>query len=173
MPPLDVPHLVLAGILSGLLVWAAVSDARVRRIPNLTVLCVLGLYVVWALIGRGDGLGSALAAAGIGFAVGYGLYLFKIMGAGDVKLFAAAALFIGMAYLPLFALATVLTGGVIALVSLASSPRRAFVMFALKGKGGLGREIPYGVAISFGAAAVLWGALTGKLPANLLSSLHP
>ena len=147
MPRLDPAHLALASALSALLAWAAVSDIMVRRIPNVAVLAILALYGVWAVIGRGAGLVPALEAAGIGFAVGYGLYLFKMMGAGDVKLFAAAALFTGLAYLPLFALATVLAGGVIALVSLAVNPRRAAVLFTLRGKGGGGREIPYGVAI--------------------------
>ena len=168
MPPLDAFHGVLGVALSGLLVWAAASDIAARRIPNVAVLAILAVYGLWAVIGRGAGLGSAVAAAGIGFAAGYGLYLFKWMGAGDVKLFAGTALFVGLAYLPLFALGTVLTGGVIAAGSLAMTPRRAAVMLALGGKGGLGREIPYGVAIALAGAFVFWGALTGLLPADIL-----
>jgi prepilin peptidase CpaA len=105
-----------------------------------------------------------LAAAGISFVLGYGLYAFKIMGAGDVKLFAATALFIGLDRLPEFALATAWAGGAMAIVSLATRPRRALVMLNLRGKGDFGRGIPYGVAISVGAVAVLWGYQAGWLP---------
>lgn len=155
-----------AAILTGLLVWAALSDIRARRIPNAAVLCTLLLFAVWAVTDRGATLGSSLAAAGIGFAVGYGLYLVNVMGAGDVKLFAAVALFVGLADLPLFALATALTGGAMAIVSLASRPRRAAAMFALRGQGDFGRGIPYGVAIAVGGAIAVWGGLTGVLPLN-------
>lgn len=161
MPHLDLAHAVLAGAISAVLVWAAVSDIVARRIPNAAVLVLLALYGAWVAIGLGAGLVSAVTAAAIGFAVGFGLYVFKIMGAGDVKLFAVTALFAGMAYLPLFAFATAIAGGAIALVSFASRPRRAAVMLTLRGKGDFGRGVPYGVAIAFGGAFVIWGGLCG------------
>lgn len=172
MPLPDALHIALVTVLSAVLAWAGVSDIISRRIPNLAVLALIGLYAVWAMIGAGGGLPSAFGAAAIGFAVGYGLYLFKVMGAGDVKLFAATALFTGLSYLPLFALATVLTGGAIALVSLATRPRRALAMWSLRGKGDFGRGIPYGVAIAVGGGFVLWGALSRMLPADILTA-HP
>ena len=163
----DAGHLIVAAALSAVLVWAAISDIMARRIPNKAVLGVLGLYVIWAAFGVEGGIVSAFAAAGIGFAIGYGLYFFNVVGAGDVKLFAATALFTGLSHLPLFALATVLSGGAIASVSLATRPRRAAVMFALRGKGDFGRGIPYGVAIAFGGAVVIWGAPFNALPTSL------
>ena len=169
MPHLDAAHLAVAAALIAPLLWAAASDVLDRRIPNLSVLAVIGLYPVWALLGTAAGFISALEAAGIGFAVGFGLYYFNIMGAGDVKLFAAAALFVGLGHLPLYALATVLSGGAIAVVSLVARPRRAAVMFALRGKGDFGRGIPYGVAIAFGAVLVVWGELLDALPSSLLA----
>ena len=170
MPRIDVPHLVLALVLSGLLLWAAVSDIRFRKIPNVTVLAIIGLFGLGAVVDRGAGVGSAVSAAAIAFAIGYLLYLFKVMGAGDVKLFAAVALFTGMGYLLLFALATSLAGGGVAAASVAARPRRAAVMFALKGKGDFGRGVPYGVAIAIGGALIIWGALGGWLPADILTA---
>ena len=170
MPRLDAVHWVLAAAFAALLIWAAASDVASRRIPNLAVLALIGLFGLWALAGLPVSLGSAIAAAAIGFAVGFGLYLFKIMGAGDVKLFAATALFIGLAYLPMFALATALAGGAMAVVSLATRPRRAAVMFALRGRGDFGRGIPYGVAISVGGLLTLWAAAAGI---ELTDILHP
>src|SRR5258705_11163892 len=164
MLPLDVLRYAVAAALTAVLIWAAVSDVMVRRIPNKAVLAVLGLFPLWAFTVGLAGLGSGLVAAAIAFAVGYALYAFKIVGAGDVKLFAALALFAGMAHLPAFALATVWTGGLMAVCTLASRPRRAMVIFVMKGKGDFGRGIPYGVAIGSGGALVLWGYLIGFLP---------
>jgi prepilin peptidase CpaA len=167
MPPPDIIRYAILSILTGVLIWAAVNDVIARRIPNASVLAILGLFVFWAGFQGGANLGSQLAAAGIGFVVGYALYACRIMGAGDAKLFAATALFVGLDHLSAFALATVLTGGAMALVSVASRPTRALVMLNLRGKGDFGRGIPYGVAIGVGGIVVLWGYLTGLLPMNV------
>ncbi len=164
MPLPEVFRYAIAVALSALLAWAAVSDVLERRIPNKAVLGVLALFVLWTLADRGAGLVSALAAAAIAFAVGYGLYAFKVVGAGDAKLFAALALFAGVAHLPMFALTTVWTGGLMAIGALIARPRRALLMLTQRGKRDQGRGIPYGVAIGVGAAVVLWGYLTGLLP---------
>jgi prepilin peptidase CpaA len=163
MIPNSLPAIVLAAAASLILVWAAVSDVRKRIIPNVSVLALLGVFLAWAVLvlGFGQPLLSALLAAVIAFAVTFALYAFKVIGAGDSKLFAAAALFCGLGYLPLFALATVLAGGVIAVVSLAARPTRAMAMLAMGGKGDWGRGIPYGVAIAIGAAVVMWGSIGG------------
>ncbi len=156
MPLHDVLRLVITLAVTGVLAWAAISDVRNRTIPNLTVLVVLGLFVAWVAVNRGMGLVSALEAAAIAFVVTVALYGFKIMGAGDAKLFSAVALFGGLEHLPTLALATALTGGAMAAVSIASRPRRALVMLALRGKGDFGRGIPYGVAIAAGGALTIW-----------------
>ncbi len=164
-------HTVLAAILSGVLICVAVGDVMNRRIPNAAVLAVVALFALWALADRGASLGAGLAAAAIGFGVGFVFYLMRIMGAGDVKLFAAVALFTGLSYLHLFALATVLAGGVMAVFTLAARPRRALVMFTLKGRGDYGRGIPYGVAIAVGGLIAVWGGLTGALPVDVLNRI--
>jgi prepilin peptidase CpaA len=170
MPFLDAAHWALTAAFAGLLAWAAVSDVVSRRIPNLAVLALIGLFGLWTLAGAPATLGSAIAAAAIGFVVGFGFYLFNIMGAGDVKLFAATALYMGLAYLPMFALATVLAGGLMAAVSLLARPRRTAVMIALRGRGDHGRGIPYGVAISIGGLMTLSAAAAGI---ELSDILHP
>jgi prepilin peptidase CpaA len=163
MIPNSLPAIVLAAAASVILAWAAVSDVQKRIIPNVSVLALLAVFLGWAVLvlGFGAPLLSALAAAAIAFAVTFALYAFKVIGAGDSKLFAAAALFCGLGYLPLFALATVLAGGAIAAVSLASRPHRAMAMLTMGGKGDWGRGIPYGVAIAIGAAVVMWGSIGG------------
>ena len=163
MIPSSPPAIVLAAAATLILIWAGVSDVRQRIIPNVSVLALLAVFLPWAalVLGWGAPLLSALAAALIAFAVTFALFALKVIVAGDSKLFAAAALFCGLGYLPLFALATVLAGGVIAAISLASRPRRAMVMLSMGGKGDWGRGVPYGVAIAAGALVVLWGSMAG------------
>ena len=163
MIPNSLPAILLAAAASVILAWAAVSDVRKRIIPNVSVLALLGVFLAWAVLvlGFGQPLLSALLAAVVAFGVTFALYAFKVIGAGDSKLFAAAALFCGLGYLPLFALATVLAGGVIAVVSLVARPNRTMAMLAMGGKGDWGRGIPYGVAIAIGAAVVMWGSIGG------------
>lgn len=169
MSSADILRYVVAAALTGVLLWAAVSDAISRRIPNRSVLAVVGLFVIWAVLARGEGAGWAVAAATLALVVGYALYAFKVMGGGDAKLFAATALFAGFAYLPVLILVTALAGGAMAIVSLASRPRRALVIWTLRGKGDYGRGIPYGVAIALGGIVMIWGALLGWLkPYQLL-----
>jgi prepilin peptidase CpaA len=160
----DLLRYAIAIALSGVLAWAAISDFRSRRIPNHAVLSVLALFVPWTLASGGIGLASALMAGVVAFAVGYGLYAFKAVGAGDAKLFAALALFTGLAHLPAFALATVWTGGLMAIGALVARPRRALAMLSLRGQRDDGRGIPFGVAIGVGGVVVLWGYLSGLLP---------
>lgn len=162
-------HSVIAALLSGILFCVAVSDVMDRRIPNAAVAAVIGLFALWTLADGGASLVPGLAAAAIGFGVGFALYAMRVMGAGDVKLFAAVALFTGLAYLHIFALATVLAGGALAVVSLAARPRRALAIFMLRGKADDGRGVPYGVAIAVGGLICVWGALTGVVPVDILS----
>ena len=163
MPLTDIVRFAVGAGATILLVWAAVSDVRTRRIPNLSVIALIALFVPWAMAGDLAGVLSALEAGGIALAVTFVLYLSKVFGAGDSKLFTACALYAGMGYLPFLALAMVLTGGVIALISLASQPQRALVMFTMRGKGDYGRGVPYGVAVAVGAMVAIWGNLGGVI----------
>ncbi len=163
MPLTEIVRFAVAAIATGVLAWAAVSDVRTRRIPNASVLALLALFLPWTLADGGASLVSALEAGAIALALSVVLYLIKIVGAGDSKLFAVCALFAGMGYLPYLALATSLVGGAIALVSVGSRPQRALVMVTMRGKGDWGRGVPYGVAVAAGAAIVIWASLTGAL----------
>jgi prepilin peptidase CpaA len=129
------------------------------------VLAVVALYALWAISVGGSGLGSALLIAAVSLAVGFGLFVFKIWGGGDAKLFAAVALFAGVAHLSNLVLVTALVGGFMGLVSLASRPTRALVIWSMRGKGDFGRGIPYGVAIAAGGVVVVWSQLIAPMRA--------
>jgi prepilin peptidase CpaA len=163
VPPSEIIRFVVAAVATGVLIFAAISDIRFRRIPNWTVLALLGLFIPWSFADGGASLVSDLEAAAIAFAISFALYAIKALGAGDSKLFAACALFAGMGYLPYMALLTALIGGLISVVSLVAQPRRAMALLTMRGKGDWGRGVPYGVAVAAGAALVTWGGLTGLL----------
>jgi prepilin peptidase CpaA len=80
-----------------LLVAACVSDLRTRRIPNNLVLALLVLGVVSSLgaLGFPDGLKHAGAGLVTGCLVWLPFWLLGWLGAGDVKLFAGGAAWLG------------------------------------------------------------------------------
>ena len=97
-------------------------DVRYRRIPNAFVLATLisGLTLNIATSGLNGGLNS-LGGCVLAFILMFMLHVFGAMGAGDVKLFAAIGSVIGaQLVLPTFVV-VVLTGGVLALVSVLRS----------------------------------------------------
>ncbi len=152
-------HILVNILLTVILMAAAVSDIKSRRIPNPLVMSMLLLFVVWSAATGIKEMPGALLAGGIAFAVGVVMYSLGKLGAGDVKLFAALSLFAGMGHLLILALATAISGGVVALVQIALQPRRAAASLALGQKiqvttGG----VPYGVAIAIGGLFFLWGS---------------
>lgn len=163
MTPAQLLAYAVPGTFALLLIAAAVADIAKRRIPNWTVFGLIGLYGVALIAGLAPSVWwSGLAAAAIVLLVTYALYHFNIFGAGDSKLFSAAALFMGLPHLATFCLLAVLAGGVMAVGIIAVNPRRVMRGMTARGRAdGKGRGIPYGVAIATGAIAtqVLNGSL--------------
>jgi prepilin peptidase CpaA len=97
-------------------------DVRYRRIPNAFVLATLlsGLTLNLTVGGLSGGLNS-IGGCVFAFVLMFMLHVFGAMGAGDVKLFAAIGSVIGAKLvLPTFVV-VVLTGGVLAMVSILRS----------------------------------------------------
>jgi prepilin peptidase CpaA len=164
---IDICRWAVGALLTGVFAWAAISDIRDRKIPNWTVLAVIALFVPWTFLTHAPWL-LALAAGGIALLVSFMLYAMGAFGAGDSKLFSAAALCAGLAHLAQMTVLTALAGGVIAAISLAARPHRAMVMLTMRGKGDYGKGVPYGVAIAIGAVVVIWSTLLGlPLPAGI------
>lgn len=143
-------------------------DVRYRRIPNAFVLATLisGLILNFAIGGWRGGL-SSLGGCVLGFVLMFMLHVFGAMGAGDVKLFSAIGSVIGaQLVLPTFVV-VVLTGGLLAVISiLRSGVFRTTMHRVLQIFVGLlpgwqmpkfsvpadrRHTIPYGVAITIGA----------------------
>jgi len=163
MPPaIEVTHWLTILLACLVLVVAGTSDVRNRRIPNWTVLATAGLFVVWFFVEPSVSLVSSLGAAFLVFIGSFALYSFGIIGAGDSKLATAVALFAGFAQLPHFIAYMTVAGGVLALCMLAAQPTRALVMIQMRGRGGMERGVPYGVAIAVAGAMLLLGPITQR-----------
>jgi prepilin peptidase CpaA len=139
----------LLGLLAILLVIAAVIDVRTFTISNrlnLTVALLAPVY--WLSIGLPLWPGVALhlaVAAAVFFVLALAFWI-GMMGGGDVKLAAAVALWFSPQATLLFLVLMSLVGGVLTLI---------VVLFHRVRKKEGRPEIPYGVAISLGALAIL------------------
>ena len=86
-PPLAVPMLLGTGL------YAAWSDVKYRRLPNALALSVAGMGLSYTAIDAG--LNAAVSGFLHGFAallVGLALYSRRVVGGGDVKFYAAVAM---------------------------------------------------------------------------------
>lgn len=84
-------------VLIVLLLMAAASDVRARRVPNWLNLFVLVVGIAGARswpVGVAA-LGDGLAGIAVGFALWFPMYLLRLVGAGDVKLLAASGAWLG------------------------------------------------------------------------------
>jgi prepilin peptidase CpaA len=140
--------LVVLGALA--LIAGAVEDMIRLRISNLTCLAV----IICALVAMGlAGFPAALWQNALVFAAilvaGTIAFSWKLLGGGDVKLMAAAGLWVNLATALWLIAAILVAGGVVAIIYLATRP---FRRKRLKGEGG---QVPYGVAIAAGALFVL------------------
>lgn len=141
-------------------VIALVTDVRHRRIPNwLTAsTLVIGLVANTALHGI-DGAVSSLAGAGLGLAILLPFYVFRTMGAGDVKLLAAFGAVLGPQMLISVAVYASIIGGIQSLIILRRLGRvsmtlhQLFVMRVLPSASGA--KAPYAVALASGLCVAL------------------
>lgn len=116
MPAIDPLAAATALALLALVGTAAWSDLRTRRISNrLTATGLAAALLLRALAGP-DALLGGLAAATIGFGVGFLLFAPGWLGGGDAKLLAAVGAFLEPRTLLVALLATALAGGALALV---------------------------------------------------------
>jgi prepilin peptidase CpaA len=102
-----------------LLVAVGISDITRYRIPNVIVYAIVIAFLVGAAFNFAwPAVGWAVAAGVAMFLLGAGLFAIGLFGGGDVKLFAAMALWTGFADLPRFLLVLSAAGGVLGVVML-------------------------------------------------------
>lgn len=157
-----------------LLAAGCVTDLRERRIPNaLVVLLLAGGLLFAASTGPiGSSLVRSLAGVAAGFGIWIVFYIIGVMGAGDVKFFAAAGAWLGPGTTWRAAIIAALVGGGLAVLflvrerrlgatmrrlAMAATSRSLDVVGTGSGPGVEGRRpLPYGVALAVGAFLAAW-----------------
>jgi prepilin peptidase CpaA len=176
-----------SGVLLALLIVAAVSDAKTGRIPNWLVfggaLYAVGYNAFFPLYPSHIGIFSALGGLAVGLLASLPAYLFRVLGAGDVKLMAMVGAFLGPWSTVGAVLSTLIAGGILALAlalwsahlgrmlhNLTMICRGTAFTLGTTGIGGLAASdgpspgrMPYGVAIAAGTIGYLIFAQLGLI----------
>lgn len=151
------PELILLVAVSPVVLASAVSDLRQLKIRNLHVLTALGLFAVLApFLLDLDELPSRLLAAGVTFAICFGLFALRVIGGGDAKMLPAVMLFVPAAEVVLFLRIFAVALGAVSLCALLVQRSPAFRRLGWSSVQEQ-RQVPVGVAI---AAAVVLLALS-------------
>jgi prepilin peptidase CpaA len=165
-------RLVAGGVFSVLLVAACVTDVRWRRIPNALVLALVipGIAYSVSLDPWLPGLGRAMGGLTLGFTIWIAFFVIGAIGAGDVKLFAAAGAWLGPGATWRAAVVSAAIGGVLAVAMLLRERRaregfeKVLISVSTRSVAPLtpdpamptSRQLPYGVALACGALIVAW-----------------
>jgi prepilin peptidase CpaA len=155
-------ELLVIVVLPILLALAAGWDLASYTIPNRLQLALVAAFVVFVPVSGmpTELLAWHLLAGALGLGVGFALFAFGFIGGGDVKLFAAIALWLGFDRdLVNYLLIASLLGGALTVALLAL--RRVPLPARLSGQAWLLRlhddkaGIPYGVALAAGVFLIL------------------
>ena len=151
-------------VLAVLLVAAAWQDLRTLHISNGLPLSIVGVFVVWSILGLAAGTSTAagvalsVACAVTFFLVATAAFAAGMIGGGDVKLAAAMALFAGPSLMLDFLLVVGIVGGVLGIIMLAGVQIGPVAHAGgSTARGRLQSRLPYGLAI---AAGGLWVVAT-------------
>ena len=171
---LDASLVLRAALLTPGLAYLCVSDVRRRTLPNAWTLGGLAAGLALAAgLGGVPGFLDSLAAAGCGILFLILPFLLRAAGAGDVKMLAACAAFVGMRQVPFFLLAVSFAGLFVAIAMIlmrqvsAARLKHAFrTLFdwrydrkagaaAIPKRDDERARVPFGVAIAIGTWATL------------------
>ncbi len=156
-------------VLGTLLAGAVISDLRERRVSNSLNLSVLaaGVLVAMLTLGVADGAKQVLSGVGLALVIWFPMFALRLVGAGDVKLMAASAAWLGWQGTFVASLATGIFGGLLgafwllrshgvvsALHSVATAVRAPWIM-KLRPYDARDR-VPYALAIAVGVATAWW-----------------
>ena len=153
------------------LVAASVTDVRSRRIPNKLVLAMTLLGLTFSVLSLSLSVGASrsLLSGAIGFALWIPFYALRMLGAGDVKLFAAASCWLAPSQVFGAALISALAGGLLSVVGLVLAHGLGLTTFRIAhglrdpkmlatplavpaGR----RTLPYGLAMTVGLLLAGW-----------------
>jgi prepilin peptidase CpaA len=166
------PSALIGGVcFTVILLAVSISDIRSRRIPNRAVvaLAVLGVVYSVSALSLWTGLGRAVLGMMVGFALWIPFYALRMLGAGDVKLFAAAGCWLAPSHVLGAALLSAVAGGVLSVIGLVLA--HGLGLTTLRVAHGLRdprtlatplrvpagrRTLPYGLAMTVGLLVTAW-----------------
>jgi prepilin peptidase CpaA len=153
------------------LVVASVWDIHSRRIPNWLVITLALVGICYSAVVQSPlpGVPRALLGMVLGFGLWIPFYALRMLGAGDVKLFAAASCWLAPSQVVGAALTSALAGGVLSVIGLVLAhglglttfriahglrdPRMLATPLAVPA----GRKtLPYGLAMAVGLLVAAW-----------------
>ena len=155
------------GVFIGLLVAVAIIDVRHLTISNRHCAAIVLLYPVYAMTAPYgvDWIDGAIVGA-VALTIGFLLFSMRLAGGGDVKLFAAIALWAGSHWLAAYVVVTALVGGVFALVMLIhrrlTSKRTAPSDVGLSARAAASANVFLGGLLLARSGAVASGAVPGS-----------
>ncbi len=149
--------------LSLCMVWVVVSDVWHYIIPNSLNVLIIVLYASAALVLPIQDWLPALGMAGLMLVLGLGLFTLGLMGGGDIKLLVVLTLWTGWHIATArFIFLTAIAGGVLVFVVLVLRVILPPIWLKLRPTKNLPRiltkkqPVPYGIAIAFAFAWLLW-----------------
>ncbi len=156
-----ISQILLLVVLPALLVAAALWDIASFTIPNSLTIAIAAAFVPFALTVSLplDLFGQHFLAGLIALLIGFTMFACNFIGGGDAKLYAGAALWLGLHDLVAYTLVATILGGLLTLLLLGM--RRFPLPAGLLQQGWLLKlhdtrsGIPYGVALAGGVFAVL------------------
>ena len=168
------PPMPIRVTLSLILVTAAVTDLRWRRIPNWLTLPALPVGLI-AQAAYGEGFLQGLLGALGGFAALFVLFAIGAGGGGDVKLFTVVGSFVGFHNLGVVFVLVAIIGGIAGMIAalragaLTRVLKNSLMIFASLGRGRWAEfrersdlnkpgamRLAYGAVIALGALLFLW-----------------
>jgi prepilin peptidase CpaA len=161
----ELPAALCRASLFVLLGLAAAHDVADFRIPNAMPALLLAAFGLFSLAAPGEAAFlDGMLGGGVTLALGFALFSARLMGGGDVKLLAAAALWTGFRALPAHLLAVAVAGAGLALVLVVLRWAAGRAVLFVPGWGPAaplpkvlrpGEPLPYGVAIAIGTVLVI------------------
>jgi Flp pilus assembly protein protease CpaA len=168
------PPMPIRVTLSLILVTAAVTDLRWRRIPNWLTLPALPVGLIAQAV-YGEGFLQGLLGALGGFAALFVLFAIGAGGGGDVKLFTVVGSFVGFHNLGVVFVLVAIIGGIAGMIvalragALTRVLKNSLMIFASLGRGRWAEfrersdlnkpgamRLAYGAVIALGALLFLW-----------------
>lgn len=145
--------LVIAALI---MLAAALSDMKKLRISNKLCLVLAALFPLYVLTAPQEiAWTQHLAVSAVVLFIGFAFFALRLLGGGDVKMLAAAALWAGPKLIATLLIYTTVAGGILAIAFATAALLRALIEKREHDHAWHKAPVPYGVAIACGGISSL------------------